>query len=215
MAIGFRNAASVGIGGSGSLTCSVPSGVVNGDLMVAVIDVIVSAGTLTIPTPSGWTVIPGCSQIAPSTAGAAMFWRIASSEPGSYTFTFSGVTQAGASAIISAYSGATLIDISGSGTSASTPISAPAVTTTNPTDWLIRVWASNSTNDTLGAPSSGSNRAAITSGSPACNIQLYDSNGTVSPGVQAAQTATVVALGGEGFTVAIGAPSSRSVCMII
>lgn len=92
-------ASSTGTGTSSTLTVNVPSGTVNGDVMVAAIGV--QAATLsnaTISTPSGWTQ-RGTTQQINGIQSLAVFTRVASSEPASYTWTFTGGST-GSSGII-------------------------------------------------------------------------------------------------------------------
>jgi hypothetical protein len=64
-----------------TVTCNVPSGVTAGELLVAAI---AHSSSATVPTPSGWTAA-GSSPM--TNINVAMFYRIAASEPASYTFT--------------------------------------------------------------------------------------------------------------------------------
>ena len=110
---------------STTITVTVPS-VSNGNLMVMILNSN-SGGTWT--TPSGWTL---------GTAGAnarALFWRIASSEPASYTVTQSGTATA--DAFIIAYANATF-DTSGLATqTAASPVTPVAITVAAPNSTIV------------------------------------------------------------------------------
>jgi hypothetical protein len=73
------------------LVLSKPSGTIQNDVLVAFVTN--NGGQYcTVPTPSGWTVVPNTDQIAGSTdAHTHAFYKVAgAAEPASYTFTQSG-----------------------------------------------------------------------------------------------------------------------------
>ncbi|TMC36976.1 MAG: glycosyltransferase family 2 protein, partial [Chloroflexi bacterium] len=92
-AIQYRSSAANSASASTSLTLNVPTGVQNGDVMIAV----VSTSANTVSTPSGWNTLA-------RSATMATFYRVASSEPASYSFTDGGASTNWAG-IIDAYSG--------------------------------------------------------------------------------------------------------------
>src|SRR5947209_8222374 len=101
MAIAHRASKGSNNGGGGTtIVMTVPTGVVDNDVMVMAITVRGGTGT-TITTPGGWTLIDSV------TSGTALiqslYWRVASSEPASYTVT---ITSNKASGVIVAWSGA-------------------------------------------------------------------------------------------------------------
>lgn len=72
---------------AGNLVVNVPSGVQDGDLLIAcVYKALDSVHTLT--APAGWTQI-GTAEEAPANINASMWRRVASSEPASYTWNIS------------------------------------------------------------------------------------------------------------------------------
>lgn len=74
-----------------SLDCDKPAGVVDGDVLYAIVHLTASSGS--IDTPSGWTQIGSTLTAGSSTSSrAALFRRVAASEPSTYTFS---VTNAG------------------------------------------------------------------------------------------------------------------------
>src|SRR5690242_15100527 len=101
MAIALRAAQGSNNGtGGGTITMTVPTGVQNGDAMVMIVADNAGA-SVTWTDPSGWTVLQ-----KKGTAGVgstATWWRLASSEPASYTVTATSGKMAG---VIIALSGA-------------------------------------------------------------------------------------------------------------
>ena len=131
MAIAFRNVFTSANTAVSSLNITVPSTVVNGDLMLLTVGV--QSGSRTITTPTGWTVL----QDTPiSTLGRkATYYRVAVGAEASTVYTISIVGgTARIDAAIVAYSGVdTLSPInvsSGQANASSTSIVAPTVTTT-------------------------------------------------------------------------------------
>lgn len=89
MTVGIRNTASyVSAASETTLVVPVPSGVQDGDVMFLAVFLTASSGSIT--TPGGWTPIYANSVPASSTSShASLFWRVAASEPGSYSVTVS------------------------------------------------------------------------------------------------------------------------------
>ena len=109
-------------GPSAISTISVPSGVVNGDILILAF----VAGQSTVPVvtmPGGWTTIQG-----PSTTTAGGFnvvrvlaWKVASSEPASYDITTDITANTSAVMVaVSGASGSTPVSSSNSGTGSTT-----------------------------------------------------------------------------------------------
>jgi hypothetical protein len=75
----FVNSASAAMtsGSTGPLTCNVPSGVSNGDILVGFVGNAASSGEISVTPPSGWYEIVRSST-------AHVYARLASSEPASY-----------------------------------------------------------------------------------------------------------------------------------
>jgi len=80
MAAAYRNRAA-SAGSTTSITATVPSGVVDGDVMVLVV---ATVGQPTCTTPTGWA--PLLNNLA-ANIGQRLFWRVAASEPSSYSLT--------------------------------------------------------------------------------------------------------------------------------
>lgn len=111
MAIALRGSGTNNVNGGGSsTTVTVPTGITNGDLMLAFINGYKSGGTgVSVPSdPAGWTKIGEAQSAGGSGAGnaaLAMYWRYAASEPANYTFANNGAGDAYIDAGIVAFSG--------------------------------------------------------------------------------------------------------------
>ncbi len=72
-----------------SLSINKPTGTTSGDVMIA--SLAISPGSVKIATPTGWTLVRTIQNTSSTTSRLAVFQRVAtSSEPSSYTWTFSG-----------------------------------------------------------------------------------------------------------------------------
>jgi hypothetical protein len=165
-----------------TITINVPSGTADGDLLIAVLTA--PAGGTTWTTPSGWTVGITASQ------GRTVFYKTASSEPASYTFTSStSVTNQG---YILTYRNARF-GVGGSVGSLASPAVASAITTTVNNAIVFDVVA-------VGAVS-------ITFSTPTGYTALVSNSDTTSPSSAIFYTTQVVA--GSTGTVS-STPSSGS-----
>lgn len=119
---------------AGNATCTKPTGVVSGDVMVAI--VYINDKTSTVTAPNGWTLL--------DSIGGTNAWRLQSyvvvaggSEPANYTWTnASGYTDA----LIVAYIGVdnvNPVDVHAGQQATATSVTAPSVTTTVANDMLI------------------------------------------------------------------------------
>lgn len=99
MAVAYRDSTSSATAGATTpLVVPVPAGTVNGDIMIFAVGI---GGAAHLPgTPAGLTALDN-DTTAPS---VQTYWRIASSEPANYSFSFSG-GPLGATAIVMCYSG--------------------------------------------------------------------------------------------------------------
>jgi hypothetical protein len=151
MAVSFRSITQVGSASSTTtLTINKPSGVVSGDVLVAIVTL--TSGR-TVTAPSGWTKrgeSPGQVFIYTKTAG--------SSEPSSYTWTASSSVTWGGGAIAAYQGGVYDTSASAEDTTADSTLSVPAVASTK-TGRLVHVagWGTGSVND-LAAPSGETER---------------------------------------------------------
>src|SRR4051794_19573291 len=103
-----------GAAGAASITMTMPFGVVNNDLLF--MHIAARGGTnMTIATPAGWNLLQNTN--ATTVTRLATFYRIASSEPASYSVTFGGGTPTQqAVGAISAYYGVkstSVLDVNG------------------------------------------------------------------------------------------------------
>jgi hypothetical protein len=131
--IQFRSADS-NISATASITINKPAGVVDGDVMIASIAQGLVSSPLTITgSPAGWTLVRQVQSGVTNVFGIAVYSRVASSEPASYTWTFSkALNSAGG---ISAYVNVdttTPVDIETGATG--TPAS---ITTTQPGEMIV------------------------------------------------------------------------------
>lgn len=106
MTIGFRNAASASAASGGTATATKPTGVVDGDVLLAFGTINSATGAGNWSAPAGWTLARDTNG---SVNAFVCWWKLASGEGANYAFSNS---QAGAIAvIISAYSGAASVGI--------------------------------------------------------------------------------------------------------
>ena len=116
---------------STTITVTKPAGVVDGDVMVASLESSNTSG----PTaaPAGWTLLRSWGQ-------STVYWKVASSEPASYQWTY-GAT-ANTVGAITAYSGVDTVnpvDVSATHSGAF-PLVMASMTTTQPAEMLIASW---------------------------------------------------------------------------
>ena len=132
--IQFKSATSNGAAGGTSLVLSTPAGVVDGDVMIASVGYGLTSSPLTITPPAAgaWTLVRYTQQGATNVYGLAVYVRVASSEPASYTWTFSSATNSagGIGAYINVDTG-TPVDVENGGNSVR------AATTTQPGAMLV------------------------------------------------------------------------------
>jgi hypothetical protein len=128
------------ISATASVVINKPTGVVDGDVMIASIGYGLGASPISITAPASWTLVRHTQIGVTNMYGNAVYSRVASSEPASYTWTFNkALNSAGG---ISAYwnvDPTTPIDVEtgGQGTPAS-------ITTTQPGGLLVGTYMSTS-----------------------------------------------------------------------
>jgi hypothetical protein len=91
--VGESHSAGFGTTAAASVTINKPTGVLDGDLMIALIGGNPSGG------PAGWTSVASASVASPM-GPVNLYWKIASSEGSSYTFSFSSTWWSKAATII-------------------------------------------------------------------------------------------------------------------
>ena len=144
-----------------SLAISKPAGVVNGDVMVAIVDV---RQTPTVTPPAGWNQV----SMTPNgtTYRQLVFTKVATgSEPASYTFTFN--QSRGATGGIVAYDGVdptTPVETFSAGTASSTNITAPSATTAFNGTMIVGGFSINNSS-AIAPPAGMTERGEIASGS--------------------------------------------------
>lgn len=164
MAVAFRASASNANPSSNSLTVNIPAGTQNGDIMIAVFEISISISN-EINTPSGWTLLDNAASVGPNVAS---YWRVASAEPASYTWTFSATNAV--SGIIASYSGGGSIDTHGAfnRTTSSTSITANSISTAIDGDMLVFVVGCSAAETSYTGPAGFTQRATPSTAGGAC-----------------------------------------------
>lgn len=102
MTIAFQNATTLSIGAASSGTINVPSGTVDGDMLVMAL--VVEKGAEN-PTVSGWTVVASATTNPTFDNLTRVWYRRASSEPANYTITIGSAGANSASVGMCRYTG--------------------------------------------------------------------------------------------------------------
>lgn len=137
MAITFVNEAHAN-GSGGTVTVNVPAGVANGDVMVAFIH----ASDVSATTPTGWTSL--ITTQPRSGEDFALYYRVAASEPASYTWTWGAGSFVGSIVAWRGVSVGTPIDVTaaaGTAVTSGTTVVAPTRTTVTNNALLITATA--------------------------------------------------------------------------
>lgn len=138
MAVAFRSSTSAGVNtGSGSWTITVPSGVVDGDILVLA----AQSGNFDSFSITGWTMIEGSGS-----HGSYLLYRIAASEPASYTLNWNLFAENGSWMCV-AYSGVKNAAPDGhsqnenaGGGHPATPYTATSISPSGSTDTLVTIF---------------------------------------------------------------------------
>lgn len=174
--------------GTGSFTINKPSGVVSGDLMVAVLGSVTSA---TVTPPAGWTVqYQGSYTSNGGPSLMAVMYRVAGgSEPASWGGTYSGGSSYGRNTVrCVAYRNVNtttpFLASNGQSIAASSNIATPSVTNTNSLAWRISIFAGLTTSANTWTSTDTTERAdnSYTYSSGTESVAIYDSNGGVGTG---------------------------------
>lgn len=167
MSITHRNSASNSVSAQ-AITISVPSGVVDGDVMIAVVEVAATAGTVastTFTAPSGWTSV--ANSVATNTRMQTWI-RVASSEPASYQWTIAGGVDRAITGIIAAWSGgdtSTPQDTTAAaGAGTNSPMVAPTITTVTAGAMLVCAWGNRAGSGDMAVPGGMTERAEAGAG---------------------------------------------------
>ncbi|MFJ6085159.1 hypothetical protein ACIQI8_27500 [Streptomyces sp. NPDC092369] len=163
-----------------SLACNVPAGTADTDVMIMLVSR--ASGTATVTTPSGWTVIPNFPVTNSNGTALAGFYRVASSEPASYTVAFS---TGKAIIAISSYRGVdNTTPIHQSAAAADTTTRAahtsPSVTTTLANCWIVAGYVDRGsiTASTWSTPSGLTSRSGslVATGTNNNSLATFDTN---------------------------------------
>lgn len=181
MAIAFVNVATAQANSSTtSLAVNVPSGVVNGNLMITILEL---NAAVTVTQPGGWTSVGNGAPAQSGTNTLDAWWRIASSEPASYTWTF-GSAKCNICAL--AYSGttATPIETGAFGSNTSPTATTGSITVSN-NDWNIAIYSDRdaSAGSTWTTPTGTTSRAGLlNTGTSEGSLAVFDTNAAVTAG---------------------------------
>jgi hypothetical protein len=171
---------------------NVPASVADGNLLVVV--GVVNSSTATLNTVSGWTQLWAQRN---ATCNTAAWYRVASSEPASYTWTWSA---SGIGAFASgAWSGVSSSTVVEQYSAVNRSISSNSVTTPSGTptqaDWMLATYCderSSSTGTTWSTPTGMSARAttSVTNTGVEVSVALFDTNAAVTGGNSYSYTST-------------------------
>ena len=187
-----------------TLTVNKPTGVIEGDVMIAVVFQYRSGGTASITTPSGWTLMVG-GQIGDASRRGNTYYKVATaSEPVSYSFVLAsgGTNNASAGAISAFYNVNTGSVLNATGT-----LTVNTANTNSVTAGSITTSATNTAVLMFGmAGGTNSNRSWnsnwTTATSPGALSELADaSRNYASAGIAFANKATAGATGNGSVTL--------------
>lgn len=185
-----------------SVTVNVPAGTVNGDVMVVGVQY---GGSTQMTTPSGWTLINHVNNSFSTTQNLTTFYRVASSEPASYTWTMpSLVCWITAAASYSGVNNSTPVDAQTIvGVTTGTSLVANAVTTTMANDTIVTIFAGYNGTSTTWTPPGGQTERVDSNNTSVRSIELNDST-QASVGSSGSFTATAsVSNYGANATIAL------------
>lgn len=154
------------------ISINVPSGTTTDDVMISAIAVGPSSTGIT--APSGWTLINRQDQGTATSNSQAIYYRVATaSEPGSYTWIFSGGAVNGSAAGIASYRGvdtASVVNVSGSqATSSSTSHAAPSINTTVSSAMIVVAYSYSSSENWTEPASMAEQVDIVSTGTPAAD----------------------------------------------
>ncbi len=178
--------------GSGALVINTPAGTVANDLLVAAITIVPSSASIT--TPSGWTLVRSLSNASGTTNKLNTYYRIAGTEPPSYTWSLAGSSSCvgGIMAWINA-DPVTPIDVeTGLNTPSGLAHIAPSVTTTVPNTRLLS-WHAYSSAGNWTPPAGMTEAVDIASSAPSATGVGLSGNWQALPSTGATGTRSAVA----------------------
>lgn len=181
MAIAFVNAQTAQLNAANTtLAVNTPTGIADGNLMITILEL---NAAVTVTPPGGWTHLTGFA-VTSGTNVVDGYYRVASSEPASYTWTF-GSSKCNIGCL--GYSGtaaASPIDVSNCGTAASPTSVTPSVTATAG-DWVLSCFGDRdaAAGSTWTTPTGTAARVnLLNTGSSQGSLAVFDTNGTVAGG---------------------------------
>ncbi|MEU6513633.1 hypothetical protein [Streptomyces sp. NPDC046978] len=163
-----------------SLACSVPAGTASGDVMVALISRPSSGAT--VSTPSGWSILSGFPVQNTNGTTFCGFYKVAASEPASYTFAGSTGKWCIAMATYRGVDNGTPIHASAAAidTTSRAAHASPSVTTTVADCWILTGYCDRGTSSasTWATPSGLTSRSGslVTTGTSNNSLATFDTN---------------------------------------
>lgn len=216
MAVAYRSHTAQTTTGSGAIVINKPSGVVDGDLLIGFFSE--DSNTPRVTAPAGWTAFSGTgigadgSIVDGTSAVLQCFYKVASGEGASWSFTPSG-TYTGISGVI-AYSGAdttTPIDVAaGTSTASSTTHATATITPSVINTMLVGIWMIDSNGANSWSTGDMNERVDQSTGSAAfvtlsVHDLLYGSTSAVS------KTATFTATDASAAVIIAIKPASTAI----
>src|SRR5882672_7497835 len=150
------SASSLGSSGTSSVTMTVPSGVVTGNVMIALVAQNTSGLPAVTGAPSGWTQV--LEQNDGNSIGAAVYYRVATSSDvaGTTTYTWTFQQSARSGGLIAAFSGVSttspVVASASQANGASGSYTAPSITPGVANTMLLALFAADSGNVTMATP---------------------------------------------------------------
>lgn len=171
--------ASTGDSSSSAPVVTAPSGIQNGDILIALSVINDNSTNISLSPATGFNQIYFYREPAANGGTFSISTKIAASESGSYTFTWSGSSSTGCTTTILVYRNATRVNVHGSYLfQTSSPISAGSVVPTYA--GTVIAWFNYGGNGTVSSAPSGMTQRVYFSGST--SVAIYDlANQPVSP----------------------------------
>ena len=157
-------------------TVTAPSGIQNGDLLVAIAFHVGATSGLTVP--AGFTIRLSDYVSQPNSLYIAT--KIAASESGNYSFTFSGGANANTVAILVYRNADTLAPFIGASTRATSATATAASITSPIAGAMLAIFATESTSTISTPPSGMTQRVANTASTPSLAVYDLIPNGTTA-----------------------------------
>lgn len=157
MAVAFRSATTVAYASGVNTVLTPPTGLANGDILLATVSIGAQTTAPTVTPPAGFTQIGTTTSITDPggfNVKTGVYWKRAASESGNYTFTSTTASRTGT---MMAFSGCVTsgspVDVSSQNTGTGTTLTGTGVTTTNAADGLV--YLSQNWGDVTGSDPTG------------------------------------------------------------